>query len=506
MHIQTTPRLTISHFWQCDQRKPSCLKCEKSRYHCPGYRDLHQVLFRDESERVRQKAYEKHLTQPNLTGGVVRGGDLVQAFQPLHSATAFLTSNLSCGLSHPLGELGMNFFFTRYTFDQPPFSHGYSHWLAQACFGHTPNHALQAAIEAVGTAALANVFHAPSAAAKSKKQYSWALMATKRALNNPTQALADETMMAIILLGLFETVTFDTWDHYQGWETHVQGATALLELRGRQQFNTERGGQLFIQLRSQILSTCMQRHIPVPKTLMQMWDTFYTSKTRKWWQRRNLATSNSICEISFRLVNLRAALRNGKIAGAQTIIDTAIAIDEDLVTWRTTMPLEWNYTTVDAPDNFGGTAHTYPNLWVAEAWKNWRILRILVNQTIYENGGGSSQPSDESISKAPSVIRESSWELCICCSNFMGTPRVPTLIEPLYLVAMEYLNPLELRHFAIEQLRSIDTTMGIRHASLLAGMAYESLMSNNPEHVLTNYVATMGTTMSPSQVPAISFA
>lgn len=204
MHMQGTPRLTISLFEQCDQRKPGCLKCEKSRHHCPGYRDLHQVLFRDESERVRHKAYQNHLTQSDPAPGVVREGDLVQAFETLHSATALITSNPSCGLSHSLGELGMNFFFTRYTFDQPPFSDGYSQWLTQSCFGHGPNHALQAAIEAVGTAALANVFHAPSAAAKSKKQYSLALMATKKALNSPTQALADETMMAIILLGLFE--------------------------------------------------------------------------------------------------------------------------------------------------------------------------------------------------------------------------------------------------------------------------------------------------------------
>jgi len=265
-------RLIISHK-QCDQRKPGCLKCEKSRHHCPGYRDLHQVLFRDESERVRQRAHQTQLTRSDPDPGGARAGDLVQGLESLYPATAFLASRPARALSHSLRELGMNFFFTRYTFTQPPFSHGYSQWLTQSCFGPAPNHALQAAVEAVGTAALANVFHAPGAAAKSKKQYSLALMSTKKALNCPVQALADETMMAIILLGLFEvhlkepvflnacillirsqTVTFENWDHYQGWEAHVQGATALLELRGRDQFNTERGGQLFIQLRSQIVS------------------------------------------------------------------------------------------------------------------------------------------------------------------------------------------------------------------------------------------------------------
>lgn len=53
-------------------------------------------------------------------------------------------------------------------------------------------------------AALANVFHAPDVASKSKKQYSTALMATKKALSDPVLAVADETMMAIILLGQYE--------------------------------------------------------------------------------------------------------------------------------------------------------------------------------------------------------------------------------------------------------------------------------------------------------------
>lgn len=281
------------------------------------------------------------------------------------------------------------------------------------------------------------------------------------------------------------------------------------------------------------LSTCMQRHIAVPQYLMQSWDTFYTSKTRKGWQHRNLASRNSICSISFRLVNLRAALRNGEITDVQIAIETAISIDEALVSWRETMPPEWEYTVVDSSDSFGGCTHIYPNLWVAEAWKNWRIMRILVNQMIGENEASSNDPNDGRISQTLSVVRQLSMEVCISCSNFMGTPSkfssrwafvsakvvmwttymltaafpslgAPTLIEPLYLVAMESLNSPEVRHFAIEQLRCIDTTMGIRHASLLASLACESLMTTDSDYILTDSVAVTSGATSPSQIPAIS--
>lgn len=71
---------------------------------------------------------------------------------------------------------------------------------------------------------------------------------------------------------------------------------------------------------------------------------------------------------------------------------------------------------------------------------------------------------------------------------------------------MEALNTLEVRCFAIEQLRRIDTTMGIRHASLLASMAYQSLTATNSEYVLAENVFDVNAGTSPFQIPAISFA
>lgn len=57
-------------------------------------------------------------------------------------------------------------------------------------------------------------------------------------------------------LPLIQTLNFDAWERYHDWAAHVQAATALLELRGQQQFTRDRGGQLYIQIRSQIVSAC----------------------------------------------------------------------------------------------------------------------------------------------------------------------------------------------------------------------------------------------------------
>lgn len=57
-----------------------------------------------------------------------------------------------------------------------------------------------------------------------------------------------------ILLTLIQTVNFETSDRYDYWAAHVKGATALLALRGQEQFTRKRGGLLYILIRSQIVS------------------------------------------------------------------------------------------------------------------------------------------------------------------------------------------------------------------------------------------------------------
>ena len=232
----------------------------------------------------------------------------------------------------------------------------------------------------------------------------------------------------------------------------------------------------------------MQQHIAVPPALVQTAYNFETSAIR---QHRNVSSPGSICEISFRIVNLRAALRNGEVTDPQVIRETALEIDGDLETWRAGVPRNWRYATIDANEApvgtcFDGKRHVYPNLWIVDVWNNWRTLRILVNQIIVQNELRSSVPDNAQKSIALSIIHHFSTELCISTASFTGTPRrspqsaqVPvhnstfftgilSLIQPLYVVSLEELNAHSVRSFAVEQLRRIDASMGIRQAGLLA--------------------------------------
>jgi hypothetical protein len=127
------------------------------------------------------------------------------------TASTFFTYPLPistlCGLPHSIHEVGAHFFFANYSCDEPPLSKGYHAWLTQIYFENRPHHALRAGIEAAGMAGISNRYYAPYVAFKSKEQYGRALAATKQALSDPVEAVADTTLMAIILLGLFEVMS-----------------------------------------------------------------------------------------------------------------------------------------------------------------------------------------------------------------------------------------------------------------------------------------------------------
>jgi len=180
---------------QCDQQQPGCMRCEKSRVQCPGYRDLTEIDFRDESARVAKRAHTSYGRDEK---------QVMESRQLLPPDARKQSGISSLAPTQPITKLAANFFFTNFTCVGPPFSETYQSWLADA-YGRGPsNHPLRVAIEAVGLAGLSNMYYAPEIAAKAKQAYGRALAATNGVLDDPAVSLEDTTLLTVILLGLFE--------------------------------------------------------------------------------------------------------------------------------------------------------------------------------------------------------------------------------------------------------------------------------------------------------------
>lgn len=183
------------------------MKCEKSDTQCPGYRALGDVLFRDESARIIRKVhrarqprpYQVQGSLPALLGSSTKGEGTSASPPPSNYRLSF---SLSRPVIHPTNDLGASFFFTKYTFNEPPFGGDFHTWLTQSYC--EDGHVLRLAIDAVGTAGISNLSDAPRVESRSRGQYVKALGLLNKALGDPVHALEDETLMAVILLGFYE--------------------------------------------------------------------------------------------------------------------------------------------------------------------------------------------------------------------------------------------------------------------------------------------------------------
>ncbi|KAJ6446989.1 fungal specific transcription factor domain-containing protein [Purpureocillium lavendulum] len=436
---------------KCDEQKPGCLRCHKADVPCPGYRNLDDIRFRDESRRITTKARHLESQQRNRTQSQHFSSAEAGRTQLCGPAAQWFTRyTIPKTISIPHHDLSPSFFFSKYAFHEVPFSEAYRNWLTGS---YRDSSVLKAAIDAVGLAGMSNVSYAPHLETRARRRYWEALAATQQNLSNATDATDDRTLMAVILLGLFEarTLSFRNGDQYRCWETHIKGALALLELRGQEQFTRERGGQLYTQIRSQILSVYMQQNSGVPAALVQTARSFQSSRTRQRWRQGHIATPSSIFEISFRIVNLRARMLRGEEGlNRQAVRKAALDVDEELQRWRAALPAEWNFE-VHVPaapleNAFGEKRHIYPSLWNAEVWNNWRLVRLLVSRVLLDTGPGTDD--DESIEQP--------------------TGGTLSLIRPLCVVALEEPNLASVRTFAVDRLRRIGASMGVRQAVLLA--------------------------------------
>lgn len=172
----------------------------------------------------------------------------------------------------------------------------------------------------------------------------------------------------------------------------------------------------------------MQQHLRVPLALEGMTSSFQSSDVRKKWQQHKIANQGSMCQISFRIVNLSASLHDGEFKDPREILEIALEIERDLEIWRQSGPREWGYITVldcatAAKDCFDGKLHIYPSSWAAEAWNNWRILKIYVKHVILEHELRVQVPDQKQVFEAVSVIRQLSIEICMSAFSFHENPR-----------------------------------------------------------------------------------
>lgn len=345
---------------------------------------------------------------------------------------------------------------------------------------------LLASMSAMGLASLSSSFHSTELLNRSRKDYARALRLTNEALRSPTEVKQDSTLFSVMILSIYETITGCDSRSLTAWAKHVNGAAALVKLRGREQFETTAGQGMFLEVLSYLMLSCIQRTIAMPAHMIELQSIAakYIDINKTAWQ----ATS---AIIDFTII--RAAIREGELVGTKNIIEQALALDKRFADLWTNHPKEFEYKTVYTKENphliWNGMYHVYTTRSTVQIWNATRIARILLHASVRDHILVDSTALEPYLrTEDAEMVNNASVEIMMQCQrdilasipqHFSAQPFTEAasrlkgstgyfILWPLYLVGVMDLATNEVKSWVVQRLRGIADLVGVSQASVLA--------------------------------------
>lgn len=269
-------------------------------------------------------------------------------------------------------------------------------------------------------------------------KYTKALSTTFAALRDPEVAKEDTTLAAVLLLGLFENITAKTMGML-AWGSHIEGAIQLAKARGRKQLRTKVGLNMFVAVRTQMVSppllpmheaiNCLlsSSSVPPPSTSVarrltnvQIIHSMSTAKAAgmdaSWWiedavrdrhasecQRLCIKIGELRCEVNRLLTTAPRTPDNMEII--IDVIRRCQVQDQACARWCRNLPDYFQCKTATWEDNvpngdytkaevYPGRVDVYNDTWVATIWNMLRCGRIILNSIIVRCAAWVCAPVD----------------------------------------------------------------------------------------------------------------
>ncbi|KAK3395051.1 hypothetical protein B0H63DRAFT_63742 [Podospora didyma] len=329
---------------RCDKLQPGCTQCVRAMVACPGYRDMSTVYFRDQTKEVAKKVEEaKARSSRTRPPTPPRQTDLIKLALPT-----------------PVHQVATNYFLAFYA---PATAFSY---LSTSPRGREdiPNSVLVA----TSLALFSREANQPSLIDQARQHYITAIAETNAALASPSLAIRDATLSSVLLLALFEATLFRGRSSPTSWTAHTLGATALLALRGEQQFQTPLGRALFRHASASISTSCMQHNKPVPPEIIRLGHQLAKTDCPE----APLDLSIRLLPILDDMSELLAWSDNGRRGPPADFLASVRKLDSFLVDLMDTQNKVCPFKLTDR-------SHWYPSYRTARFWSISRMLRILYN-------------------------------------------------------------------------------------------------------------------------------
>ncbi|TVY35608.1 hypothetical protein LSUB1_G005102 [Lachnellula subtilissima] len=405
---------------KCDFISPECSQCLRTKRKCHGYRDTEGLRISDMSAivvkkfKVRSDENSTNVPLPASCPASSESGEFEWGL--LSSPLA-----ISPALTIPIDDRAFCYFRTTFVIGNAR-SFRYLESLYE--YGDMDDH-LSVSIRAVGLASLSKAARSTDLENQAMRSYVAALRMINSAITCSNVATNDTTLSAIMLLDQFEKIIPPTARTTQAWTNHLNGATALMKMRGRHQFETKAGLEMFIQMSSHLLVSCMQHTIALPEDYL----TLRTYAT-------NFLDTNDIAwrlsQVTVRYIGFRAAIKSGSLFDADTIIATATGMDAEMVALMGEFPPEWMPQSIPltAPSELVYKSHYdfYIDYRLAEGLNMVRAGRIPILDLIREQceaapvSPGSCQEFEryQCVQRVKDNVAETADLICACVPQLAG--------------------------------------------------------------------------------------
>ncbi|KAK0723254.1 hypothetical protein B0T26DRAFT_256947 [Lasiosphaeria miniovina] len=380
---------------KCDEGKPTCQRCAKSRRECGGYRPEFEIVHRDQTRSTVRRVQH-------------RAADLLQfqfpAQHPQNPSSS--SSSSSCGnpasvLSVPVDQRATCYFASNLILlPQVDTAEGVWEFLVPLVESEPPDSALSCAFRACAYALLGNrmVASTVSLANMSLKEHTLALAKTHLSLKAPATATADATLASVLLLSLYENITAIKSPQMLAWRSHIDGAVVIVKTRGRAQMcSSKTGAHLFKAVRHYLISRTLSSGLPIPCG-------------PDWWLSRDGTEPESLLASSQRF-----ALETGELSaqascllastphtteGVELILEMATVVqdlDHQIAGWMAAIPSEYRFKTMcwateddveltssggggryDEAEVFPGSVDVYTDFVTASAYNIARVSRLVL--------------------------------------------------------------------------------------------------------------------------------
>jgi hypothetical protein len=240
---------------QCDETKPTCNQCAKSRRECPGYKDEFDLVFRNETQATERRARKANKKAISLKMVQDSGqGQLIN--KPTTPPKASNVSPVDTFPQVPIIDQASCHFISNFVLvPRQGSTRGFMEYLVPMLRTESHPQHFRLAFDACALASLGNrVGAGVNIRNMALARYTKALASTYQALRDPEISRQDSTLASILLLGMFENISAKQLGML-AWGSHIEGAIQLVKARGKKQLQSPNGLSLFIAVRTQMVST-----------------------------------------------------------------------------------------------------------------------------------------------------------------------------------------------------------------------------------------------------------